>query len=181
MWFTLIAPLCLLGFAAAQTSLSVVSCLTKEQNLRMVCTFTPATTPDPKQSVCSFTSDTKLVASSDASAVPDNLYKNRGAVKFDQKTCQLDLNGFSNDKPQNFTCSIKQTASAPALKVATVEKSKLVTCSAWCILQHSAVVFLLVFLTSPLTLELLWAACGWNGPLLLNHPKPKFSSLLYSV
>nr|XP_055055319.1 thy-1 membrane glycoprotein [Misgurnus anguillicaudatus] len=156
MWLTLIAPLCLLGFAAAQTSLTIASCLTKEQNLRMVCTFTPAPTPDPKQSVCSFTSDTKLVASSDASAVPDNLYKNRGEVKFDQKACQLDLNGFSNDKPQNFTCSIKQTATGPpALKLATVEKSKLATCSAWCILQHSAVVFLLVFLTSPLTLELL--------------------------
>lgn len=154
MCYTVIA-LCLLGIAAAQTSLDITSCLTKDQNLRMICKFTPAPTPDPKTSVCYFMSEGKLVASSNASAVPESPFKERAKLTFEQKMCRLNLTGLSDDKPKNFTCYIKQTATPAATLTATVEKRKLATCSAWCALQHSAAVFLLVFITSTLMFELL--------------------------
>ncbi|KAI7812666.1 thy-1 membrane glycoprotein [Triplophysa rosa] len=155
MCYTVIATLCLLGMATAQTSLEITSCLTKEQNLRMICKFTPAPTPDPKISVCHFTSEGKIVASSNASIEPDSTFKMRAKLAFEQKMCLLNLTGLSNDKPESFVCNIKQTASQATTLTATVEKRKLITCSAYCTLQHSGVVFLLVFITSPLMLELL--------------------------
>lgn len=90
----------------------------------MSCAFTPAQTPDLKISVCSFMLDGKVVASSNPTADIDNSYKQRAKLAFEQKMCQLNLTGFSEDKPKNFTCNIKQTASTVATKSAMVEKSE---------------------------------------------------------
>ncbi|XP_051977538.1 thy-1 membrane glycoprotein [Xyrauchen texanus] len=146
------ATLCLLGFAAAQSILQISSCLTKEQNLRLLCRFTP--NPDTKLLNCYYKTEGKLVGSTNSSHEPDSSFKNRATVAIVSDVCQLNLTGFSNDKPQNFTCIIKQTAPEVS-KSATVEKSKLSTCSAWCAMQHSAVALLLAFLTFPLMSELL--------------------------
>ncbi|XP_051539597.1 thy-1 membrane glycoprotein [Myxocyprinus asiaticus] len=146
------ATLCLLGFAAAQTSLQISSCLTKDQNLRMLCKFTPD--PDAKlPKNCYYKTEDKMVGSTNISLIPDSTFRNRATVAIVNDVCQLNLTGFSDDKPRDFTCFIKQTAIES--KTATVEKSKLLTCSAWCSLQHSVVALLLAFLTFPLMSELL--------------------------
>lgn len=110
--------------ATAQTSLVITSCLTKEQNLQMTCKFTPAPTPDPKISVCNFMSEGKLVASSNASIVPDTPFKGRTKLAFEQNMCLLNLTGFSSDKPQDFTCNIKQTDKQATTLTSTVDKRK---------------------------------------------------------
>ncbi|XP_056601835.1 thy-1 membrane glycoprotein [Triplophysa dalaica] len=155
MCYTVLATFGLLGIATAQTSLVITSCLTKEQNLQMICKFTPAPTPDPKISVCNFTSEGKLVASSNAGMDAESTFKGRTKIAFEPNMCRLNLTGFSSDKPQDFTCNIKQTEKQATTLTSTVDKRNLAYCSAYCTLQHSAVVFLLVFITSPLMLELL--------------------------
>ncbi len=109
-----------LGVASAQTSLQLSSCLTKDQNLEMYCKFTP----DPKlQKTCYYMTENKLVGSTNTSITPDSTFKNRATVSIVEDMCKLNLNGFSADKPQNYTCFIKQTAT-PVSVSAVVEKSK---------------------------------------------------------
>lgn len=111
-----------LGVASGQTSLQISSCLTKEQNLRMSCKFTPAADLKlPKN--CYYKTETELIGNSNSSIVPDSTFKNRANVSISDTTCELYLKGFSDDKPQNYTCFIKQTAS-PVSVSAIVDKSK---------------------------------------------------------
>ncbi|XP_056113315.1 thy-1 membrane glycoprotein [Rhinichthys klamathensis goyatoka] len=153
MCCTAFATFFLLGVASGQTSLQISSCLTKDQNLQMSCKFVPAT--DPKLlKTCYYMTENKLIGHSNSSITPDSTFKNRANVSISNTTCELYLKGFSADKPTNYTCFIKQTAS-PVSVVATVDKSKLQTCSAWCVVQHSGAALLLAFLTFPLLSELL--------------------------
>ncbi|XDV20874.1 hypothetical protein PO909_026086 [Leuciscus waleckii] len=153
MCCTAFATFFLLGVASGQTSLRISSCLTKEQNLQMSCKFTPAADPKlPK--TCYYMTESKMIGSSNSSTVPDSTFKNRANVSISDTTCELYLKGFSDDKPKNYTCFIKQTAS-PMSVSEIVDKSKLQTCSAWCVVQHSGAALLLAFLTFPLLSELL--------------------------
>ncbi|XP_073697211.1 thy-1 membrane glycoprotein [Garra rufa] len=153
MMCTVFATFFLLGVVSAQTSLQLSACVNKEQNLEMFCKFTPA--QDPKLTkTCYYMTENKLVGSTNSSSIPDSTFKNRATVAIEENTCKLLLKGFSEDKPKNYTCYIKQTA-MPVSAVAVVEKSKLQTCSAWCVMQHSGVALLLAFLTFPLLSELL--------------------------
>ncbi|KTG38529.1 hypothetical protein cypCar_00003012 [Cyprinus carpio] len=153
MYYTAFATFFLLGVASAQTSLQLSFCLTKDQNLDMNCKFTPAS--DPKlQKTCYYMTENKLVGSTNASNIPDSTFKNRATVSLVENVCKLNLKGFSDDKPKNYTCYIKQTAT-PVSVSAVVDKSKLQTCSAWCVMQHSGAALLLAFLTVPLLSELL--------------------------
>lgn len=111
-----------LGVATGQTSLQISSCITKDQNLQMYCKFIPA--PDPKlPKNCYYKTEDKVIASTNSSMPQDNTFKNRANVSIVDNTCELLLKGFSDDKPKNYTCFIKQTAS-PGSVSATVEKSK---------------------------------------------------------
>lgn len=153
MYYTAFATFFLLGVASAQTPLQLSSCLTKDQNLDMYCKFTPAS--DPKlQKTCYYMTENKLVGSTNISSIPDSTFKNRATVSIVENVCKLNLKGFSDDKPKNYTCFIKQTATAVSVS-AVVDKSKLQTCSAWCVMQHSGAALLLAFLTFPLLSELL--------------------------
>uniref|UniRef100_A0A672KSM2 Thy-1 cell surface antigen n=1 Tax=Sinocyclocheilus grahami TaxID=75366 RepID=A0A672KSM2_SINGR len=153
MYYTVFATFLLLGAASAQTSLQLSSCLTKEQNLEMVCKFTPAS--DPKlQKICYYMTENKLVGSTNTSSPPDSTFKNRATVSIADNICKLYLKGLSDDKPKNYTCFIKQTTT-PVPITAVVDKSKLQTCSGWCVMQHSGAALLLTFLTLPLLSELL--------------------------
>ncbi|XP_051749088.1 thy-1 membrane glycoprotein [Ctenopharyngodon idella] len=153
MCYTAFATLFLLGVATGQTSLQISSCITKDQNLQMYCKFIPA--PDPKlPKNCYYKTEDKVIASTNSSMPQDNTFKNRANVSIVDNTCELLLKGFSDDKPKNYTCFIKQTAS-PGSVSATVEKSKLQACSAWCVVQHSGAALLLAILTFPLLSELL--------------------------
>lgn len=88
----------------------------------MSCKFIPA--PDSKLPItCSYSTEGKLIGSSNSSITADSTFKNRANVSITSTTCELSLKGFSADKPQNYTCSIKQTAS-PVSTSAIVEKSK---------------------------------------------------------
>nr|AAI07818.1 Thy1 protein [Danio rerio] len=151
--YTAFATLFLLGVVTAQTSLRITSCLTKDQNLQMSCTFTPA--PDTKLSkTCYYMTDNKLIGSTNSSSTPDSTFRNRANVTITDNKCDLYLKGLPDSKPANYTCFIRQTA-APVSIIQTVDKSKLQTCSAWSVLQHSGVAFLLALLTFPLLSELL--------------------------
>ncbi|XP_077096877.1 thy-1 membrane glycoprotein [Siphateles boraxobius] len=153
MCCTAFATFFLLGVASGQTALQISSCLTKEQNLQMSCKFTPATNPKlPK--TCYYMTENKLIGNSNSSIAPDNTFKNRANVSMTDTTCELYLKGFSDDKPKNYTCVIKQNDS-PVSIMAVVDKSKLQTCSAWCVVQHSGAALLLTFLTFPLLSELI--------------------------
>ncbi|XP_048043663.1 thy-1 membrane glycoprotein [Megalobrama amblycephala] len=153
MCYTAFATLFLLGVATGQTSLQISSCLTKEQNLEMYCKFTPASGSSlPK--TCYYMTESELIASTNSSSIPNPTFKNRANISIVDNTCKLSLNGFSADKPKNYTCFIKQTAS-PVSVSATVDKSKLQTCSGWCVVQHSGAALLLAILTFPLLSELL--------------------------
>lgn len=111
-----------LGVATGQTSLQITSCVTKNQNLEMYCKFTPASgTNLPK--ICFYMMENKLVASTNSTSTPAPEFKNRANVSIVDNTCKLLLTGFSEDKPQNYTCFIKQTASASVSAI--VEKSKM--------------------------------------------------------
>uniref|UniRef100_A0A672LQ78 Thy-1 cell surface antigen n=1 Tax=Sinocyclocheilus grahami TaxID=75366 RepID=A0A672LQ78_SINGR len=153
VYYTAFATFFLLGVASAQTSLQLSSCLTKDQNLDMYCKFTPAS--DPKlQKTCYYMTENKLVGSTNMSTIPDSTFKNRATVSIAENMCKLNLKGFSDDQPKNYTCFIKQTAT-PMSVSAVVDKSKLQTCSAWGVMQHSGAALLLAFLTFPLLSELL--------------------------
>ncbi|XP_059405187.1 thy-1 membrane glycoprotein [Carassius carassius] len=152
MYYTAFVTFFLLGVASAQTSLQLSFCVTKDQNLDMYCKFTPAS--DPKlQKICYYMTENKLVGSTNSSANPDSTFKNRANVSIVENMCKLNLKGFSDDKPRNYTCFIKQNASVSVSAV--VDKSKLQACSAWCVMQHSGAALLLAFLTLPLLSELL--------------------------
>ncbi|TRY93165.1 hypothetical protein DNTS_012853 [Danionella cerebrum] len=141
-----------IGVATAQTSLKLSSCLTKDQNLQMFCSFTPASDPKlPKN--CYYMTENKLVGSTNVSMIPDSTFQNRAEVTIANDNCQLLLKGISSDKPKNYTCFIKQTT-IPVSVIQAVDKSKLQTCSAWCVMQHGGVALLIAFLTFPLMSEL---------------------------
>lgn len=111
-----------LGVASAQTSLQLSSCLTKDQNLDMYCKFTPVS--DSKlQKTCYYMTENKLVGSTNMSSTPESTFKNRATVSIVENMCKLNLKGFSDDKPKNYTCFIKQTATAVSVS-AVVDKSK---------------------------------------------------------
>ncbi len=152
MYYTAFATFFLLGVASAQTSLQLSFCVTKDQNLDMYCKFTPAS--DPKlQKTCYYMTENKLVGSTNSSATPDSTFKNRANVSLVENVCKLNLKGFSDDKPKNYTCFIKQSATVSVSAI--VDKSKPQACSAWCVMQHSGAALLLAFLTLPLLSELL--------------------------
>ncbi|XP_067294956.1 thy-1 membrane glycoprotein [Pseudorasbora parva] len=152
MFCTAFATFFLLGVATGQNSLQISSCLTKDQNLQMYCRFTAS---DPKVlNTCFYMTDNKLIGSTNTSSLPDSTFKNRANVSLSDTTCELYLKGFSDDKPKNYTCYFKQKDMQVSAS-ATVEKSKLQTCSAWCVVQHSGAALLLAFLTFPLLSELL--------------------------
>lgn len=111
-----------LGFASAQKVTKLTSCLTKEKNLRMDCEYElTAATPVP---TCTYTQENNVVGSTDPAKIQDPTFKNRGAVAIMEgiSTCRLNLTGLSDDKPKNFTCTIKQKETVS--KTSTVEKSK---------------------------------------------------------
>lgn len=111
-----------LGVATGQTSLQISSCLTKNQNLEMSCKFTPAS-GSSLQKTCYYMMENQLIASTNSSSIPDSNFKNRANISIVDNTCKLSLTGFSADKPKNYTCFIKQTAS-PVSVYATLDKSK---------------------------------------------------------
>ncbi|KAK7164532.1 hypothetical protein R3I94_003052 [Phoxinus phoxinus] len=154
MCCTAFATFFLLGVASGQTSLQISSCVTKEQNLQMSCKFTPATDPKlPK--TCYYMTESKYIGSTNSSSIPpDSTFKKRANVSLSNTACELYLTGFSNDKPQNFTCFIKQT-DLPVSITAIVDKSTLQTCSAFGVVQHSGTALLLAFLTFTVLSELL--------------------------
>lgn len=80
-----------------------------------------AATPVP---ICTYTQENNVVGSTDPAKSQDPTFKNRGAVAIMEgiTTCRLNLTGFSDDKPKNFTCTIKQKETVS--KTSTVEKSK---------------------------------------------------------
>lgn len=97
-----------------------MSCQTKENNLRMDCLFEPD--PTGGQVTCDYLNGNSLAGSTNSSAKPEPAYTRRATVNITNKVCRLDLTGFSSDKPQNFTCIIKQRLSA--MKTSIVDKSK---------------------------------------------------------
>lgn len=80
-----------------------------------------AATPVP---TCTYTQENNVVGSTDPAKIQDPTFKNRGAVAIMEgiSTCRLNLTGLSDDKPKNFTCTIKQKETVS--KTSTVEKSK---------------------------------------------------------
>uniref|UniRef100_A0A8C7N4T8 Uncharacterized LOC109873284 n=1 Tax=Oncorhynchus kisutch TaxID=8019 RepID=A0A8C7N4T8_ONCKI len=129
-----------LGFASAQKVTKLTSCLTKEKNLRMDCEYElTAATPVP---TCTYTQENNVVGSTDPAKSQDPTFKNRGAVAIMEgiSICRLNLTGFSDDKPKNFTCTIKQKETVS--KTSTVEKKLLLQCSAWS--EHGSMLMLTV-------------------------------------
>ncbi|KAM9498009.1 thy-1 membrane glycoprotein isoform 1-T2 [Salvelinus alpinus] len=138
--YILATAVCLLGFASTQTVTKLTSCLTKEKNLRMDCKYQlTAVTPVP---TCTYTQENSVVGSTDPAKSPDPTFKNRGVVVITENitTCRLTLTGFSDDKPKNFTCTIKQKETVS--KTSTVEKKLLLECSAWS--EHGSMLMLIV-------------------------------------
>ncbi|XP_010863326.1 thy-1 membrane glycoprotein [Esox lucius] len=139
--YILASAICLLGFASTQKVTDLNNCL-KDNNLRMDCSYELSTaSPIP---TCVYTQDSKLVASTNISHVQESTFKDRATVTIlnGKNICRLNLMGFADDKPKNFTCTImqKETVSVSA----SVERTALVTCSAYS-LQSSG---LLLTLTS---------------------------------
>lgn len=152
MCYTAFATLFLFGVVTSQSPTTISSCLTKDQNLQMSCSFTPASDPKlPK--TCYYMTDNKLIGSTNTSSTPDSTFRNRANVTITNNKCDLYLKGLSDSKPTNYTCFIRQTTTQSASQ--TVDKSKLLACSAWSVLQHRGVALLLAFLTFPLLSELL--------------------------
>ncbi|KAJ7996206.1 hypothetical protein DPEC_G00234650 [Dallia pectoralis] len=140
----ILAAVCLLGFASAQKVTELTHCM-MDNHLRMDCTYelSPAT-PIP---TCLFTQDKKVVASTNNSYTQE-LYKNGATATIleGQNICRLNVTTFADDKPKNFTCTIKQKDTNS--KIVAVEKGTAPTCSAWGLqssglVMFSSIVFLL--------------------------------------
>ncbi|KAL0193451.1 hypothetical protein M9458_011747, partial [Cirrhinus mrigala] len=99
--------------ASAQSDLKLTACVNKEQNLEMFCKFTPVS--DPKLTICYYKVKSVVVGSTDSTLSPDKTYQNRATVYIEENTCKLLLKGFSDDKPQNYTCYIKQSVEPLAI------------------------------------------------------------------
>uniref|UniRef100_A0A4W5KL57 Immunoglobulin V-set domain-containing protein n=1 Tax=Hucho hucho TaxID=62062 RepID=A0A4W5KL57_9TELE len=138
--YILATAVCLLGFASAQKVTNLNSCLTKEQNLRMDCEYElTALSPVP---TCTYNLENNVVGSTDPAMSPDPTFKNRGTVTIMEgsTTCRLNLTGLSDDKPKNFTCTIKQKETVS--KSSIVEKKLLLPCSAWS--EHGSMLMMTV-------------------------------------
>uniref|UniRef100_A0A3B3QC38 Immunoglobulin V-set domain-containing protein n=1 Tax=Paramormyrops kingsleyae TaxID=1676925 RepID=A0A3B3QC38_9TELE len=122
----LVFIICFLGFSSAQSVKEIVSCQTKENNLRTDCLFEPD--PAGGHITCDYMNENSLVGSTNSSAKPEATYSHRTNVTIIDKTCRLYLTGFSSDKPQNFTCIIKQKRSVRQTSI--VDKRKIPVCSA---------------------------------------------------
>ncbi|KAK6316621.1 hypothetical protein J4Q44_G00120210 [Coregonus suidteri] len=136
--YILATAVCLLGFASAQKVTLLNSCLSKENNLRMDCKYElTAASPVP---TCTYTQENNVVGSTDPATSQDPTFKNRAdvAIMEGSTTCRLILTGLSDDKPKNFTCTIKQKETVS--KTSTVEKKLLQKCSAWSV--HGSVLML---------------------------------------
>ncbi|KAK1787792.1 hypothetical protein P4O66_016279 [Electrophorus voltai] len=151
MSYCVLASICLLSSATAQTVMQLTGCLTKENNLKMDCSFTPAAGSSPPPN-CTFKTDGKVVASTDVKAVQDSTFKNRATVTIVNQVCHLNLTGLADDKPKNYSCTIMQTGSGT---MSTSVDKNLPTCSAWSVLQQRGAALLLALLTFPLFSELL--------------------------
>ncbi|KAI1903293.1 hypothetical protein AGOR_G00025710 [Albula goreensis] len=150
----LLTTLCLLVVVAAQEVTELTSCKTKENNLRMDCKYKP--TDPPTDVICEYRQDNKLMGSTDPKASPEPAFKNRANVTIIAgPVCRLSLTGFSEDKPKNNTCIIKQKNTAS--KSELVDAKKLATCSAFSILLQTSPKAMLVMTFLPLLLETLYA------------------------
>uniref|UniRef100_A0A8C4A5X2 Uncharacterized protein n=1 Tax=Denticeps clupeoides TaxID=299321 RepID=A0A8C4A5X2_9TELE len=138
--FLIVASLCLLSLSTGQ-QVDLTSCITKENNLRMVCTFAPDT-PAPQ---CKYVQANRTVASTNSTDAQDPKYKNRANVTVSGGACLLTLTGLP-DVTQQFTCIIRATQRAET--TATVDKNALGTCSSAAILQSSAAPLLILILAS---------------------------------
>ncbi|MCJ8748643.1 hypothetical protein PDJAM_G00167010 [Pangasius djambal] len=121
MYYSILASFCLLGMASCQSINTLTACLTKEQNLVMMCKFTPA--PLNVNAACTYEVENKVVATTNISINVDPTFKSRGKAEISSNTCKLSLTGFSDDQPKTYTCIIKQEKSAS--KEITVDKSKI--------------------------------------------------------
>lgn len=113
--------LCPVGLASSQSIDTLTACLTKEQNLKMECKFTPVkSSHDP---VCTYRINDKVAASTDKSQTLDDMYKNRATVEIKDKTCELRLTGFKSEASELYNCTITQVQVAS--KTLHAEKSKI--------------------------------------------------------
>lgn len=113
--------LCPVGLASSQNIDTLTACLTKEQNLKMECKFTPA--KSNHKPVCTYRINDKVAASTDESQAKDDMYKNRATVDIKDKTCELHLTGFKSEASELYNCTITQDQ--PVSKALHVEKSKI--------------------------------------------------------
>lgn len=112
--------LCPVGMASSQSITSLTACLTKDQNLMMECKFTLAKLSN---ATCTYEVDKKVVATTDNSKSQDASYKNRATAKLESNKCVLTLNGFSDDSPKMYNCTIQQEKAES--KQLNVDKSKI--------------------------------------------------------
>ncbi|KAG7484817.1 hypothetical protein MATL_G00054720 [Megalops atlanticus] len=146
----LFTTLCLLGVSAAQKVTQLSPCVTKENNLRLDCKY-EAVEPSP-QPTCEFRQDGKVMGSTNTSVTPEPAFKNRvSVVIMPDNMCRLNLTGFSDDKPRNYTCIIKQKKTAE--KTSEFQKKNLATCSAISVLFQNSTNMLLIVMLLPVLLE----------------------------
>ncbi|KAL6463814.1 hypothetical protein MHYP_G00282050 [Metynnis hypsauchen] len=143
--YAIIVSFFLLGMVSAQTGVTLEACVTKENNLEMLCKINSSTI-----NTCTFFSEGKVVDSSDGGPPQDSTYKNRAKIQNMEKVCKLTLTGLA-DKAQTFNCTINGTKSV----LKTVENKTLTTCSACSAFQHAGVTLLLALLASHLMSKLL--------------------------
>lgn len=149
-----VVALCLLGLATAQNAIEIkdlTACITKEQNLKMECSFMPVGA-DPKPT-CKFSKGGKIMGSTDSEVAPDPTYKNRANVTMPvANVCQLELTGLE-DKAQEIMCVVKQTKEVN--KVLSVDKKTTATCSGLSLLLQKGTALTMLLLTLPVLSELL--------------------------
>lgn len=110
---------CPTGMASSQTINTMTACLTKDQNLKMECTFTLV---KQTNATCTYEVDKKVVATTGNLTV-DPTFKSRGKVEISSNVCVLTLTGLADDKPRLYNCTVQQDKSN-ATQGLIVEKSK---------------------------------------------------------
>ncbi|KAL7838147.1 hypothetical protein AOLI_G00265510 [Acnodon oligacanthus] len=143
--YTIIVSFVLLGMVSAQTGLTLEACVTKENNLEMLCKINSSSI-----NTCTYLSEGKVVVSTDGVPPQDSTYKNRANIYKMDKVCKMTLTGLM-DKAQIFNCTINGAKSVSK----SVEKKTLDTCSACSIIQHAGVTLLCALLASHLMPQLL--------------------------
>ncbi|XP_030648816.1 uncharacterized protein LOC115828859 [Chanos chanos] len=137
--------------ASAQTVKKLDACLTQENNLRMMCSFDPGEGTDPL--FCTYTTESKVVASTSADKPQDPVYKNKAVAKIEGEVCHLNQTGVPADKPRNYTCAIQKKKTVE--KTLLVDAKNLQKCCALSVLMQKGTALVLALLTPPLLSEYL--------------------------